>query len=50
MSENIVVQTSAIVESEEIDIEIEIELKPNLPLYTNASSSVTSTNNSLNRH
>ena len=31
MDENIVVETSAIVESEEIDIEIEAELKPNLP-------------------
>ena len=28
VNENIVVETSAIVESEEIDIEIEVELKP----------------------
>ena len=31
VNENIVVETSTIVESEEIDIEIEEELKPNLP-------------------
>ena len=50
MDENIVVETSAIVESEEIDIEIEAELKPNLPPYRNASSVVKSTTNSLNGH
>ena len=37
-NENIVVETSAIVESEEIDIEIEVQPKSNLPPYTNASS------------
>ena len=36
--------------SEEIDIEIEVELKPNLPPYTNASSVVKSITNSLNEH
>ena len=50
MDENIVVETSAIVESEKIDIEIEAELKPNLPPYRNASSVVKSTTNSLNGH
>ena len=50
MNENIVVKTSAIIESEEIDIEIEVELKPNFPQYTNESSIVTSTTNSLNGH
>ena len=50
MNENIGVNTSAIVESEEIDIEIEVELKPNFPQYTNESSIVTSTTNSLNGH
>ena len=43
-------ETSTIVESEEIDIEIEVELKPNLPPYENASSVVKSTTNSLNEH
>ena len=47
VNENIVAETSTIVESEEIDIEIEVELKPNLPPYTNASSDVKSTTNSL---
>ena len=50
MNENIVVETSAIVESEEIDIKIEVEPKPNLPPYANASSVVKSTTNSLNGH
>ena len=38
MNENIVVKTSIIVESEEIDIEIEVELSPSLPPYTDVSS------------
>ena len=50
MNENTVVETGTIVESEEIDIEIEGELKPYLPPYTNASSVVKSTTNSLNGH
>ena len=37
MNENIVVETNIIVESEEIDHEIKVELKPNLPSYTNQS-------------
>ena len=48
VNENITVETSTIVESEEIVIEIEEELKPNLPPYTNAPSIVKSTTNSLN--
>ena len=50
VNENIIVETSTIVESEEIDIEIKGELKPNLPPYTNTSSVVKSTTNSLNGH
>ena len=50
MIENIVVETNTIVESEEKEIEIEVKLKPNLPSYTNASSIVKSTTNSLNGH
>ena len=50
VNENTVVETGTIVESEEIDIEIEGELKPYLPPYTNASSVVKSTTNSLNGH
>ena len=50
MIENIVVETNTIVESEEKDIEIEVKLKPNLPPYTDASSIVKSTTNSLNGH
>ena len=50
MNENIVVETSTIVEREEIDIEMVVELKRNLPLYTNASSVVKSSTNSLNGH
>ena len=50
MNENIVVETNTIVESEEIDNEIKVELKPNFPSYTNASSVVKSTTDSLNRH
>ena len=48
MNENIEVETSTIVESEEVHTEIEEELKPNLPRYINASSIVKSTTNSLN--
>ena len=40
VNENIVVKTSTIVESDKIDIEIEVELKPNLPPYSNASGVV----------
>ena len=47
MNENTTVETSTIVESEEIDTEIEEELKPNLPPYTNASSVVKSTTSGL---
>ena len=50
VNENIIVETSTIIESEEIDIEIKGELKPNLPPYTNTSSVVKSTTNSLNGH
>ena len=50
VNENIVVETSTIVESEEIDIEIEVELKPYFPSYTNSSSVVKSTTNNLSRH
>ena len=50
MKENYLVEISAIVESEETDIEIEVELKPSLPPYTNASSVVKSTTNRLNEH
>ena len=50
MDENVAVETSAIFESEEIDIEIEVDLKPNLPPYTIASRVVKSTTNSLNGH
>ena len=50
MIENIVVETNTIVESEEKEIEIEVKLKPNLPSYTNPSSIVKSTTNSLNGH
>ena len=46
VNENIVVETSTIFESEEIDV----KLKLNLPPYTNASSVVKSTTNSLNEH
>ena len=46
----IIIITSAIVEREEIDIEMEVEPKPNLPPYANASSVVKSTTNSLNEH
>ena len=48
MNENIVVKTGTIVESEEIGIEIEVELKPNLPPYTNASSVVKFNANNIN--
>ena len=48
VNENIVVETSIIVESKGIDIEIEEELKPDLPPYTNAASVVKSITNSLN--
>ena len=41
-------EISAIAESEETDTEIEVELKPNLPPYANASSVVKCTTNSLN--
>ena len=34
VNENVVVESSAIVESEEISIEIKVELKPNFPPYT----------------
>ena len=50
MNENFVVETSAIVERDEIDIEIEVEPKLNLLPYANASSVVKSTTNSLNGH
>ena len=50
VNENIVVEISTIIESEEIDIEIEEEPKPNLPPYTNTTSVVKSTPNSLNGH
>ena len=50
VNENIVVGTSTIAKSEEIDIEIEMELKWNLHPYTNASSIVKSTTNNLNGH
>ena len=50
VNENIVVETSTIVEIEEIDIEIKVELKPNFPPFTNASSLVQSATNSLNGH
>ena len=50
MNENIVVETSAIAQSEEIDIEIEVEPKNNLLWYTNSSSVVKSTNDTLNGH
>ena len=50
MNENFVVETSAIVEREEIDIEIEVEPKLNLLPYANASSVVKSITNSLNGH
>ena len=50
MNENIVVETSTVVEREEIDIEMVVELKRNLPLYTNTSSVVKSSTNSLNGH
>ena len=50
VNENIIVETSTIVESEEIDIEIKVERKPNLSPYTNTSSVVKSTTNSLNGH
>ena len=50
VNENIVVETSTIVESEKIDIEIKVELKRNLPPYTNASSVVKSATNSLKGH
>ena len=33
-----------------MDIEIEVELKPNFPPYTNPSRDVKSTTNSLNGH
>ena len=48
VNENIVVETSTIVECEEIGIEIEVELKPNLPPYTNASSVVKFNANNIN--
>ena len=50
VNENIVVGTSTIAKSEEIDIEIEMELKWNLHPYTNASSIVKYTTNNLNGH
>ena len=50
MNENIVVETSTVVEREKMDNEIEVELKSNLPLYTNASSVVKSSANSLSVH
>ena len=50
MNENIIVETSTIVESEEIDIEIKVERKPNLSPYTNTSSVVKPTTNSVNGH
>ena len=40
----------AVVKGDETDIEIEVQLKPNLPLYTNASSIVKSLTNTLNGH
>ena len=48
MNKNIAVETSAIVESEEIGIEIEVEPKLNLIPYRNASRVVKSITNSLN--
>ena len=48
VNENSVVEASTIAESEETDIEIEEELKPNLPPYTSASSVVKSTTNNPN--
>ena len=50
VNENIVMETSTIFESEEIDIEIDVEVKLNLSPYTNASSVVKSTTNSLNEN
>ena len=50
MNEYTVVETSTVVESEEIDIEIEEELKPNLSPYRNPSSVAKSTTNNLNGH
>ena len=50
VNENIVVETSTIVESEEIDIEIEVELKPYFPSYTNSSSVVKVYYQHLSRH
>ena len=50
MNENTAVETSAIAESEEIDTEIEVEPKHNLLWYTNSSSVVKSTNDTLNGH
>ena len=50
MNQNIVLETGTNVESDGIDIEIDVELKPNLPRYTNASIDVELTTNSLNAH
>ena len=48
MNKNVVVETSASFESQELDIEIEVRLKPNLPLYTDTSNVVKSTTNTVN--
>ena len=48
VNENIVVGTCTIVESEDIDIEIEVECRLAFPSYRNASGDVKSATNSLN--
>ena len=48
VNENIVVETCTIVESEDIDIEIEVECRLAFPSYRNASGDVKSATNSLN--
>ena len=48
VNENIVVETCTIVETEDIDIEIEVECRLAFPSYGNASSDVKSATNSLN--
>lgn len=50
MNKNIVVETSASVENQELDIEIEVKIKPNLPLHTDTSNVVKSTTNTVNGH
>ena len=50
MNENNVVDTSKTIKDEEVNIEIKVELKLNLPPCANAFSIVKSTTNGLNGH